>query len=444
MLAVVVSILLPMTPAAAESDPIWTQNYRGLAGEQDYGALFGDLALNRQTGAVYVQVDTLGHSEILGYDAAGVPSTPRPTVGDQEPADTTFGRGLAVDSVAGRLFSLATRYRGGGTEVALTAYGTRPAALWTSRYGGPDVQFASGGLVTIDPRRQIVYVLASTYVDSAPGTVLLGYGYDGTLQWESAVPSAAQLRPVGLAVDPGRGRVFFTGTTTDTNRVSTYAFSADGHELWQVSPRGTAAAADLAVNERNGAVLVTATTGASGREQDARTVSYSTDGALQWSATYGGAGAQVAEASVLDPATGDLHVTGTVNSEGFGDAFTVAYSRDGVRRWATRVDGGGEGGDAAYDVAFDQRRGIVYASGSSSPKPGQQTSNEYWLLAFDRVDGQVLDNTVYDSQGRIYAAAKALVVHEPTGRVTLSGEFTADPNLSAPFTVRTVAYPPAR
>lgn len=245
--------------------------------------------------------------------------------------------------------------------------------------------------------------------------------------------------PSAIAADPRSGNVYVTGTSQGmgTGRdYATVAYGPNGARLWvaRYHGGGTDNAMDMTVNPATGDLYVTGWS-ARGGAVDYATVAYGRDGRLLWEARYnaGGGGSNLAEAVAVDPASGNVYVTGS-SSSGAEDQFaTVAYSAAGDQLWAVEYDR--DGNDRPSDIAVDPGNGNVYVTGFSAGSP--TNAADLATVAY-RADGTPLWEATYDDPDDRTAVAVGLAVHPLTGDVSVAGTLEDDFGVSS--SILTLTY----
>jgi DNA-binding beta-propeller fold protein YncE len=274
----------------------------------------------------------------VGSAAAGLPA-------GSGAAGTGPGSVLWTSDHAGDGHAVAVDPKGGMVFVAgsggLTAYDAGTGAqLWDNAAGaGLSVAVTQDGhaVFAINPVRNSGgnWDFSTTAFDTATGKRLWVRRYNGRANGDD--------RPVALAVSPGGGTVFVTGTSKGKTSGFDYATiayaSATGRQLWASRYNGhgrsTDSPAAIAVRPRGGAVFITGTSA-----YDFATVGYAAaTGATLWTKRYDRAGGHDFGSSVaVSPDGRRVFVTGA--SEGRTSAYdfaTLAYSAvTGARLWARR------------------------------------------------------------------------------------------------------------
>ncbi len=240
-----------------------------------------------------------------------------------------------------------------------------PTISWSTYFGGTA---ADQGLATeLDG---LGYVFMGGITSSSSGIATAGahqgtYGgspfndgfiskfdYNGLRIWSTYFGGTNDDQLFDLATD-GSGNIFFTGTTSSTNAISTAG-------AYQV---GNAGNADAFIAKLNSA------------------------GVLQWSTYYGGtqsdAGRSIyvsgtnvyvggSTTSTTGIATAGAHITAYIG--GASDGFVAQFSTSGTLNWATYF--GGTLADAFYGIAVNSV-GNVYAAGTTNSSSGISTAGAH-------------------------------------------------------------------
>lgn len=202
---------------------------------------------------------------------------------------------------------------------------------------------------------------------------------------------------MSVAVGPGGGTVFVTGTSMGSTTgydYATVAYSvATGARLWVARYNGPANGEDdaqsVAVSPDGSTVFVAGTSRGPTANGDYATVAYNAaTGAQRWVKRYNGPGNgsdQVASLAV-SPDGGTVFVTGSSQGIGpGGDYATIAYgAATGAQRWVSRYNGPGNRTDGAESVAVSPNGAAVYVTGYSS---GTTSGDDYATAAYSAATG---------------------------------------------------------
>ncbi len=204
-------------------------------------------------------------------------------------------------------------------------------------------------------------------------------------------------------------------------RAASYAEAISGTQLWVKRYNGTGngfdSAGSVAVSPGGGKVFVTgSSTGATSRG-DYATVAYSTaTGGQLWVSRYHGPGYSTAHAMVVSPDGSKVFVTGeSERTTSGGDYTTVAYNAStGEQLWAKRYNGTGNRYDFAYAIAVSPNGSRVFVTGSST---GVTSGSDYatvayntatgaqlWVKRYDKGDDDANSVAVSPSGGKVYVA----------------------------------------
>lgn len=242
-----------------------------------------------------------------------------------------------------------------------------------------------------------------------------------------------------IAADPASGRVYVTGTSQGTGTgldYATVAYGRAGTRLWvaRYSPLTADNVTAMAVDPASGNVYVTGYSIGSSTTQFA-TVAYRRDGVQLWAARYNAGGNQsnFANAIAVDSRSGNVYVTGSANFDSEDRIATVAYSAAGNLLWTSLYDT--DGNDRPNAIAVDPGRGTVYVTGFSSGSPSNAA--DFTTIAYGPGGTQVWAATYDDPLGRT-AVAVGLAVHPATGNVYVTGE--AEVTFTLDSAVVTIGY----
>lgn len=331
------------------------------------------------------------------------------TAGAAEGEGRSLGTsGTARRTVAGggaRLW--VARYRN-GSALAMAVSGTRVFVTGFSRAARSGNDYATGAYSAVT------------------GARLWAARYNG--------PASGDDGATSVAVSPGGSTVYITGGSERTRRsrsdYATVAYSAaTGAQLWAArhhGPRNSDAASSVAVGPGGGTVYVTGTSQGANRDPDFATVAYrAATGALVWAARYNGPARGENVAAAMAVTRTRVYVTGFNQSAGRAgeDYATVAYSAaTGRQLWAALYHGLFKySGDEANSVAVSPGGGTVYVSGSSDGKNGNP---DYTTVAYSAATGNRLWVARYNGPRKGYDIAYAMAVTGTTVYVTGSSAAT--------------------
>jgi WD40 repeat protein len=248
---------------------------------------------------------------------------------------------------------------------------------------------------------------------AAPATASAGRGHGAASAGRAAVPGSRlwvsrYTGPAGsdnsarsVAVSPGGGTLFVTGTSRVAPARSDYATAAydaaTGAQRWASRYSGPPGHADyarsVAVSPDGATVFVTggSPAGPAGTTSgvDYATVAYdAATGAQRWASRYNGPanGYDSAFAVAVSPDGATVFVTGTSQgATSIRDYATVAYNAaTGAQRWARRYNGPQNEEDFAVAVATGPGGGSVFVTGTST---GAASGVDYATLAYNAATG---------------------------------------------------------
>jgi hypothetical protein len=320
--------------------------------------------------------------------------------------------------------------------------------LWNTFLGGAGsddaqdiaLEPASGSLYVIGSSDQTWNIVtlsspASPYTGSNDSFVV-ALTYAGTPLWYTFLGSAGGF-DVGAGVTVSNNTVFVTGYSNATwgSPLHAYTGSYDAYVAalsqqlgvlqWNTFYGGMAIDQGNAilVDNSNASNLGVYVVGQSASDWGAPIRDYSgnydsmvmkisggSGWSLQWNSFFGAGQDDVANALVLDPATGNLYVTGTANSSWndyarrkytwLDDAFVEAFNDAGQRLWVTYL--GGSGADAGNSIVFAANK--LYVAGESNatwggPIDAYAGSTDVFVALLDPASGDLQWNTFRGGSG---------------------------------------------
>ncbi|MDZ7362986.1 MAG: SBBP repeat-containing protein [candidate division KSB1 bacterium] len=278
-----------------------------------------------------------------------------------------------------------------GVDYFTIKYGAAGERVWTARYNGPGNGDDGAFAIAVDGAGN-VYVTGRSWGSDASTEdyATIKYNAAGVAQWVARYNGPGNYIDAAYALGlDAAGNVYVTGYSAGSNLSVDYAtikYSAAGVEQWVARYNGPGNSSDFAralrVDSASGDVYVTGESWGSGTAYDYATLKYNSAGAEQWVARYNGPGnsSDFARALSVDPASGDVYVTGY--SRGAGTAYdyaTLKYNSAGAQQWVARYNGPGNFDDAAYALGVDVA-GNVYVTGLSY---GSGTSYDYATIKYN-------------------------------------------------------------
>jgi WD40 repeat protein len=293
---------------------------------------------------------------------------------------------------------------------------------WIAGFNGPPGLNDGAAAIAVTPDASTVVVTGLSYrgqfrVDFATVAYDADTGHRRWVRFYDAGETEIANQPAAIAVSPSGSTVFVTGesyvSSQDAYDYATVAYAvADGHTVWVARYDGPAGSSDepraLAVSPGGGSVFVTGTSIGATTFYDYATVAYDArTGAPVWVERWDGPDhdADTAGAVAVSPGGSRLFVTGSTLWSGGYDYGTIAYdAATGQQLWGVRYAGPAGGQDYGYDVKVSPGESRVFVTGATDADPcrgrdfgtigyGATTGKRLWL---SRYDGAGQDDTAYD------------------------------------------------
>lgn len=242
-------------------------------------------------------------------------------------------------------------------------------------------------------------------------------------EWVSIFNGSANSLDYSLsaAVD-NAGNVIITGNATmsGTGRdFATVKYNSSGVQQWVRTYNGEAFGGDysnaIAVDQSNNIYVSGRSDRGGSVLSDITTIKYNSAGVQQWIAFYNGPGSGVDEgfALILD-GSGNVYVAGRCMGSTGQDMVVIKYNNSGVQQWAQTYDGTANSLDAARSAAVDAA-GDVYICGWSY---GSTSGSDFMVIKYNssgvlqwakRINGtgnggDAAEKIKIDAAGGIYAA----------------------------------------
>ncbi|HEY6192072.1 MAG TPA: SBBP repeat-containing protein [Bacteroidota bacterium] len=317
----------------------------------------------------------------------------------------------------------------GELDIVTIAYDPGGTRLWAAIYAGPSATDDRAVAIALDDQRN-VYVTGSSH-SSATGDDFLTIKFDshGTLRWAAVYDGPAHTTddPSALAVDKS-GNVYVTGSSVRFNTSNDYAtikYDPSGVRQWVAYYDGPGDGSDYATALAlggSGAVYVTGRSYGRNTSTDYATVKYSPLGIRQWVARLNGPGNGVdaATAIAIDPAE-HVIVTGySYNSVTSFDYLTARYDSGGAYQWSRTYIGTGGGIDRPVGLVLD-RTGNIFVTGTSL---GAGSGNDFATIEYDAAGFEQVPK-IYNDQSNYDDEAVAIAV-DSSGGIFVAGAIPAD------------------
>jgi hypothetical protein len=369
-------------------------------------------------------------------------------------AAVTAGAMLGTLGVTGAGAPLAA-----GASQAAGAQAAPGTQLWVSRYNGPGSNEDEASAVATSPDGQTVFVTGSSTgagPNSTSQYATIAYqASTGAQRWVRRYdnPGGTVARAVAVAVSPGGGQVFVTGSSSGAGSggIATVAYSAAGAFQWatRYQERRGEDVSSMAVSPDGKTVFITGTGfgNGSGSGSDYLTVAYrAATGAQLWIRRYRGPGGGFdgAASVAVSPSGRTVFVTGTSNRVPKGSAnfdyATVAYrAATGARLWVSRYNGPGNGHDSVAAVVPSTDGRTVFVTGAST---GVHSHQDWATVAYRASTGAQLWVKRHDGPVSSEDAAVSLAASPGGNTVFVTGYSWLDSpdDRTSPTEYVTIAY----
>ncbi|MBU0765873.1 MAG: T9SS type A sorting domain-containing protein, partial [Bacteroidetes bacterium] len=221
---------------------------------------------------------------------------------------------------------------------------------------------------------------------------------DVNLEWAETYSSPDSLYNIGSAIDLD-GNIYVAGTCNDLQSGSDIVlirYDKDGTQEWVVRYNGQGNGYDYLKDmfaDDDGTVYLTGTSLNAAGNFDIVTLCYYRTGFKKWEAQYDGqANSADQPVSIEKGGNGNIHVTGSsYGTDVMTDIVLLSYSPDGAVNWSARFDSGSD--DQPYDMAIDNDDNIIIGGAS-----GTHELSDFILLKYNP-QGTLICTAGYDNGG---------------------------------------------
>jgi outer membrane protein assembly factor BamB len=385
---------------------------------------------------------TAGHAAATAGTAAAVPGTQLWVQRYNGPANgNDQAMSMAVSPGGGTVFVTGSRDAPNGLpNYATVAYNAATGAQrWVNSYNGPANRLDRAMSMAVSPNGGTVFVTGTSNGGaSGPDYATVAYSAaTGAQRWVQRYngPANGFDQANAVAVSPSGGTVFVTGSRDAPNGLPNYATvaynAATGAQRWVNSYNGPAnrydRAMSMAVSPGGGTVFVTGTSNGGASGPDYATVAYNAaTGAQRWAKRYNGPGNRDDSACsvAVSPSGGTVFVTGTSYAAGEDDYATVAYNAaTGTQRWATHRHTGGPSHPAS-SLAVSPTGGTVYVTGAGGTVAyNAATGAQLWAVSYLSSAGYIADFAsvaVRPNGGIVYVTGNIIDTNDDRNYVTVA------------------------
>lgn len=296
-------------------------------------------------------------------------------------------------------------------------YNNNGNLLWAARYNGSSNLFDEAADLKVDALGN-VYVTgtATNHLIPQRDYTTIKYNSSGVQQWAVSYDAGFLDEASAIGID-GNYDIYVTGTSRSgllpgSEDMATVKYSNSGGQVWERRYNGSGNNEDrsyaiIVDNSDNVIITGSSRTGAAPGSEDAATINYRSDGTLNWTRTYNGAGNNEDRAyAIIVDNSDNIIITGeSDNANSNPDYMTVKYSPAGGQVWASAYNGTGNNEDRAYAIIVDNSDNI-YVTGESM---GNSSSYDYATVKYDR-SGNEQWAAVYNGTGNGEDRAYAIIV----------------------------------
>ncbi len=292
---------------------------------------------------------------------------------------------------------------------------TQVSQQWVKRYNSTGTANDYAKAITYDAAGN-VYVTGS----ANNNYLTIKYSPEGDTLWKAvyAGPANDDDTPNSIFVDAG-GNVYVTGASfgnSSENDYATIKYDASGTQLWVQRYNGTNNDNDEAVSvavDGSGNVYAGGWSSTLNGSTDFVIVKYSSAGSQLWARSYNGpAGGNEFMSKMIIDAAGNIYAAGRSRGASNDDFLTLKYNSSGILLWSARLDGNGNGNDAAVSLTVDNMGSVIvtgYTFGNGTAK--DYTTVKYnnagvqqWIKNYNRISASedIPVGIVSDQQGNVY------------------------------------------
>ncbi|MGH2575376.1 MAG: T9SS type A sorting domain-containing protein, partial [Ignavibacteria bacterium] len=390
-------------------DTVWVARYNGLGNGDDVAL---DIVVDN-SGYIYVTGYSMGIG--TGYDYATIKYN---SDGDSLWVVRFDGEGhsedkayaITVDEIGEIHITGCVTGIGSGTDYCTIKYDSNGEVIWNKVYNGTGNSEDVSCGIKVDVSRNVYVTGYSTESGSNKDYTTIKYDSSGATLWVAVYngPGNHEDKANSITLD-NEGNILVTGTSRNTSSSSsqdyaTVKYDTGGVQQWAARYNGTGNSVDIAYAVAIGndnEVLVTGSSRSSwySSSSDYATVKYNSNGVQQWVSRYNGTGNSVDIAYAIAVSLTDdaVFVTGSSRStllEGSEDMVTVKYSlSSGTQLQVSRINGPGDGEDAALDIIVDDNNNVSITGYVSVGGLDNITQPDYDYATLRYAEGELI-NTI--------------------------------------------------
>ncbi len=325
---------------SSSGQKLWTQIYDGTGNASDVPTgIAADTSGNLFVTGYTQNIDGNYDWIIIKYDISGNEKWKKTY--KQSGFENERAYALALDGY-GNIYVAGTGINV-DTGIVTIKYNSSGNEIWQKVFSGPDpgsIEIPKS--ITLDASGNIYILGSCTRSATGQDYVVIKYANWGTKLWASFYDSGNQTEvPSAIGLDAANN-VIITGYqysgSLSTSNFLTVSFDSNGNQNWAQTYNGPNSgkdqATDLAIDNL-GNVILTGFSEKSSTENYLTTLKYNNAGVQQWVDNWwvpGGAGNNRGNSIVVNP-SGDVYVTGLLDSVPGEYAATIKYDSNGNRLW---------------------------------------------------------------------------------------------------------------
>ena len=418
-----IALLTTITTSAQ----VWENRYNG---QGDYSDRF-TAVMTDASGNVYLAGSTVisGNNQdilLLKLDANG--NTVWRNIYNAPASGVDAALAMTMDTSGNIYITGYAKFNSSATDIVTIKYNSLGVIQWSTNYGFTTDQYEQGNSIVVDNSGN-VFVTGQSDPDSTTNAsddyVVLKYNASGVQQWVQRTngtgngidrPSKIVLDPTGNPVVTGR-----SDNLVNYDYLTVKYNTTTGTPIWSVRYDRTRNdwATDLVINPANGNIYVT------GRSRnidfDYATVCYNASGVQQWATVYDNAIGDNRATNIGIDSAGNLYVTGQSDVGAIAvnyDITTIKYNSLGAQQWINTYSGSALNDDIPT-AFYVSPTGSVFITGSVDTDSTANVVNDYVTLKYNTT-GTIQWSQLYTASVSSNDIPKG-IIEDALGNVIVTG-----------------------